>query len=78
MLLSIISQDIEAFSDDTFDSVEWINKTYANGTDKNVNKEIFVSNLVSKMQLYVQQLVYFVIIYVLQLEYKIFNCRILR
>ncbi|XP_037024484.1 conserved oligomeric Golgi complex subunit 7 [Bradysia coprophila] len=48
--------DIEAFSDDNFDAIEWINKTYANGADKHVNKEIFVSNLVSKMQLYVQQL----------------------
>ncbi|KAJ6649818.1 Conserved oligomeric Golgi complex subunit 7 [Pseudolycoriella hygida] len=48
--------DIEAFSDDTFDAIEWINKTYANASDKHVNKELFLSNLVSKMQLYVQQL----------------------
>lgn len=53
----MILQDIEAFSDDSFDAIDWINKTYANGSDKNVNKEIFVANLVSKMQLYVQQLV---------------------
>lgn len=56
-LKPIILQDIEAFSDDTFDAIEWINKTYANVHDKNVNKEVFASNLVSKMQLYVQQLV---------------------
>lgn len=56
-LNSVILQDIEAFSDDNFDAIEWINKTYINGTDKHVNKEIFLSNLVSKMQLYVQQLV---------------------
>ncbi|CAH1388951.1 unnamed protein product [Nezara viridula] len=47
--------DISAFSEDTFDSKEWINKTFKS-PDAQENKEVFLSSLVAKLQLYVQQI----------------------
>lgn len=46
--------DVSAFSEDTFDAKEWINKTFKS-TEAQENKDAFVSSLVMKLQLYVQQ-----------------------
>ncbi|XP_031627851.1 conserved oligomeric Golgi complex subunit 7 [Contarinia nasturtii] len=46
--------DIGALSEENFDAVDWINKTLKK-TDDQQNKEAVVSSLVSKLQLYVQQ-----------------------
>ncbi|KAK0159641.1 hypothetical protein PV327_010735 [Microctonus hyperodae] len=46
--------DVAAFSDDNFDVKEWINKTFKS-TEAQDDKDGFVSSLVSKLQLYVQQ-----------------------
>ncbi|OAD53599.1 Conserved oligomeric Golgi complex subunit 7, partial [Eufriesea mexicana] len=47
-------QDVSAFSEDTFDVKGWINKTFKS-TEAQENKDAFVSSLVMKLQLYVQQ-----------------------
>ncbi|KOC70338.1 Conserved oligomeric Golgi complex subunit 7, partial [Habropoda laboriosa] len=47
-------QDVSAFSEDTFDVKDWINKTFKS-TEAQENKDAFVSSLVMKLQLYVQQ-----------------------
>ncbi|KAI4489402.1 hypothetical protein M0802_011157 [Mischocyttarus mexicanus] len=46
--------DVSAFSEDTFDAKEWINKTFKSN-EAQENKDAFVSSLVMKLQLYVQQ-----------------------
>ncbi|XP_017793947.1 PREDICTED: conserved oligomeric Golgi complex subunit 7 [Habropoda laboriosa] len=46
--------DVSAFSEDTFDVKDWINKTFKS-TEAQENKDAFVSSLVMKLQLYVQQ-----------------------
>lgn len=46
--------DIGAFSEDSFDAKEWINKTLRSN-EALENKEVFISSLVAKLQLYVQQ-----------------------
>ncbi|XP_017762611.1 PREDICTED: conserved oligomeric Golgi complex subunit 7 [Eufriesea mexicana] len=46
--------DVSAFSEDTFDVKGWINKTFKS-TEAQENKDAFVSSLVMKLQLYVQQ-----------------------
>nr|CAD7574358.1 unnamed protein product [Timema californicum] len=47
-------QDIAAFSDDNFEAKAWINKTFKSA-EAQENKDAFVSSLVMKLQLYVQQ-----------------------
>uniref|UniRef100_A0A182Q6T0 Conserved oligomeric Golgi complex subunit 7 n=1 Tax=Anopheles farauti TaxID=69004 RepID=A0A182Q6T0_9DIPT len=56
-----LKMDISAFSGDDFDVSSWINASYERSqkpgaTESTGNKEAFVSSLVSKMQLYVQQI----------------------
>ncbi|XP_066586605.1 conserved oligomeric Golgi complex subunit 7 [Prorops nasuta] len=46
--------DVSAFSDDSFDVKDWINKTFKTA-EAQENKDAFVSSLVMKLQLYVQQ-----------------------
>nr|CAD7400850.1 unnamed protein product [Timema cristinae] len=46
--------DIAAFSDDNFEAKAWINKTFKSA-EAQENKDAFVSSLVMKLQLYVQQ-----------------------
>ncbi|XP_031770996.1 conserved oligomeric Golgi complex subunit 7 isoform X3 [Apis florea] len=46
--------DVSAFSEDTFDVKDWINKTFKS-VEAQENKDAFVSSLVMKLQLYVQQ-----------------------
>uniref|UniRef100_A0A1B6JSV6 Conserved oligomeric Golgi complex subunit 7 n=2 Tax=Homalodisca liturata TaxID=320908 RepID=A0A1B6JSV6_9HEMI len=46
--------DISAFSDDSFDPKEWINKTFQTA-DTQDNKAVIVNTMVKKLQLYVQQ-----------------------
>ncbi|XP_012250674.2 conserved oligomeric Golgi complex subunit 7 [Athalia rosae] len=46
--------DVSAFSDDNFDVKDWINKTFKSA-EAQENKDAFVSSLVMKLQLYVQQ-----------------------
>ncbi|KAG7190161.1 hypothetical protein KM043_006288 [Ampulex compressa] len=46
--------DVSAFSEDTFDVKDWINKTFKSA-EAQENKDAFVSSLVMKLQLYVQQ-----------------------
>ncbi|XP_076294187.1 conserved oligomeric Golgi complex subunit 7 [Lasioglossum baleicum] len=46
--------DVSAFSEDTFDVKDWINKTFKTA-EAQENKDAFVSSLVMKLQLYVQQ-----------------------
>ncbi|KAK2585977.1 hypothetical protein KPH14_010552 [Odynerus spinipes] len=46
--------DVSAFSEDTFDAKEWINRTFKSA-EAQENKDAFVSSLVMKLQLYVQQ-----------------------
>lgn len=46
--------DVSAFSEDTFDAKEWINCTFKSA-EAQENKDAFVSSLVMKLQLYVQQ-----------------------
>ncbi|KAK9508413.1 hypothetical protein O3M35_005979 [Rhynocoris fuscipes] len=46
--------DISAFSEDSFDAKEWINKTFGSVAASD-NKDAFLSSLVAKLQLYVQQ-----------------------
>lgn len=46
--------DVSAFSEDTFDAKEWINKTFKTA-EAQENKDAFVTSLVMKLQLYVQQ-----------------------
>ncbi|XP_036140940.1 conserved oligomeric Golgi complex subunit 7 isoform X1 [Monomorium pharaonis] len=48
------TQDVAAFSEDSFDVKEWINRTFKS-TEAQENKDAFVSSLVMKLQLYVQQ-----------------------
>ncbi|KOX76079.1 Conserved oligomeric Golgi complex subunit 7 [Melipona quadrifasciata] len=48
------STDVSAFSEDTFDVKDWINKTFKS-VEAQENKDAFVSSLVMKLQLYVQQ-----------------------
>ncbi|XP_020281658.1 conserved oligomeric Golgi complex subunit 7 isoform X1 [Pseudomyrmex gracilis] len=46
--------DVSAFSEETFDVKEWINRTFKSA-EAQENKDAFVSSLVMKLQLYVQQ-----------------------
>ncbi|XP_063222292.1 conserved oligomeric Golgi complex subunit 7 isoform X2 [Bacillus rossius redtenbacheri] len=46
--------DVAAFSEDNFEVKEWINKTFRS-TEAQENRDAFVSSLVMKLQLYVQQ-----------------------
>ena len=46
--------DMSAFSDDNFNAKEWINNTFKSPEVKE-NKDAFISSLVMKLQLYVQQ-----------------------
>ncbi|KAJ9600656.1 hypothetical protein L9F63_026203 [Diploptera punctata] len=46
--------DVAAFSEDNFEVKEWINKTFKS-TEAQENRDAFVSSLVMKLQLYVQQ-----------------------
>ncbi|XP_046623336.1 conserved oligomeric Golgi complex subunit 7 [Neodiprion virginianus] len=46
--------DVSAFSDDNFDVKDWINKTFKSAEAQEY-KDAFVSSLVMKLQLYVQQ-----------------------
>lgn len=46
--------DISAFSEESFDAKDWINKTFQS-TQAVENKDVFLSSLVAKLQLYVQQ-----------------------
>ncbi|XP_012242067.1 conserved oligomeric Golgi complex subunit 7 [Bombus impatiens] len=46
--------DVSAFSEDIFDVKDWINKTFKS-VEAQENKDAFVSSLVMKLQLYVQQ-----------------------
>ncbi|XP_026292133.1 conserved oligomeric Golgi complex subunit 7 isoform X1 [Frankliniella occidentalis] len=46
--------DMSAFSDDNFDAKDWINATFRTPEVKD-NRDAFVSSLVMKLQLYVQQ-----------------------
>uniref|UniRef100_A0A023EY93 Conserved oligomeric Golgi complex subunit 7 n=2 Tax=Triatoma infestans TaxID=30076 RepID=A0A023EY93_TRIIF len=46
--------DISAFSEECFDAKDWINKTFQS-TQAVENKDAFLSSLVAKLQLYVQQ-----------------------
>lgn len=46
--------DMSAFSDDNFDAKEWINVTFRSPEVKD-NRDAFISSLVMKLQLYVQQ-----------------------
>ncbi|XP_076681103.1 conserved oligomeric Golgi complex subunit 7 isoform X2 [Andrena cerasifolii] len=46
--------DVSAFSEDNFDVKDWINKTFKSA-EAQENKDAFVSSLVMKLQLYVQQ-----------------------
>ncbi|KAH0950272.1 hypothetical protein HN011_010098 [Eciton burchellii] len=46
--------DVSAFSEDNFDVKEWINWTFKSA-EAQKNKDAFVSSLVMKLQLYVQQ-----------------------
>ena len=54
MQFKIKTMDVSAFSEDTFDVKEWINKTFKSA-EAQENKDAFVSSLVMKLQLYVQQ-----------------------
>ncbi|XP_015590425.1 conserved oligomeric Golgi complex subunit 7 isoform X2 [Cephus cinctus] len=47
--------DVSAFSDDSFDVKDWINKTFKSA-EAQENKDAFVASLVMKLQLYVQQI----------------------
>ncbi|KZC07697.1 Conserved oligomeric Golgi complex subunit 7, partial [Dufourea novaeangliae] len=47
-------QDVSAFFEDSFDVKDWINKTFKSA-EAQENKDAFVSSLVMKLQLYVQQ-----------------------
>ncbi|CAK9812034.1 Conserved oligomeric Golgi complex subunit 7 [Anthophora plagiata] len=51
---SIFIMDVSAFSEDSFDVKDWINKTFKSA-EAQENKDAFVSSLVMKLQLYVQQ-----------------------
>ncbi|XP_069687138.1 conserved oligomeric Golgi complex subunit 7 isoform X1 [Periplaneta americana] len=46
--------DVAAFSDDNFEVKDWINKTFKSA-EAQENRDAFVSSLVMKLQLYVQQ-----------------------
>uniref|UniRef100_T1I1G8 Conserved oligomeric Golgi complex subunit 7 n=1 Tax=Rhodnius prolixus TaxID=13249 RepID=T1I1G8_RHOPR len=46
--------DISAFSEESFDAKDWINKTFQTAQAVE-NKDAFLSSLVAKLQLYVQQ-----------------------
>ncbi|CAH0599565.1 unnamed protein product [Chrysodeixis includens] len=46
--------DLKTFGEDSFDSKQWINKAWA--SSGNQEKEIFVANTVSRLQLYMKQL----------------------
>ncbi|XP_026725563.1 conserved oligomeric Golgi complex subunit 7 [Trichoplusia ni] len=46
--------DLKTFGEDNFDSKQWINKAWA--SSGNQEKEIFVANTVSRLQLYMKQL----------------------
>ncbi|PNF30970.1 hypothetical protein B7P43_G02082 [Cryptotermes secundus] len=46
--------DVAAFSDDNFQVEDWINKTFK-FAEAQENKDAFVSSLIMKLQLYVQQ-----------------------
>ncbi|XP_011299070.1 conserved oligomeric Golgi complex subunit 7 isoform X1 [Fopius arisanus] len=48
------NNDVSAFSEKDFDVKEWINKTFKS-TEELEDKDAFVSSLVMKLQLYVQQ-----------------------
>ncbi|KAK7872478.1 hypothetical protein R5R35_014269 [Gryllus longicercus] len=47
--------DVSAFSDENFDVKDWINKTFKSA-EAQENRDAFVSSLVMKLQLYVQQI----------------------
>lgn len=46
--------DVAAFSDDNFEVMDWINKTFKSA-EAQENRDAFVSSLIMKLQLYVQQ-----------------------
>lgn len=52
----ITPQDFKAFSDESFDAVNWINESFASGGSDAANKESYASNLVYKLQLIVQEI----------------------
>ncbi|XP_015429189.1 PREDICTED: conserved oligomeric Golgi complex subunit 7 [Dufourea novaeangliae] len=52
--MRIVSKDVSAFFEDSFDVKDWINKTFKSA-EAQENKDAFVSSLVMKLQLYVQQ-----------------------
>jgi len=48
--------DFKAFSDGSFDAVNWINGAFDSADAVNSNKETHASNLVYKLQLFVQEI----------------------
>ncbi|XP_012283850.1 conserved oligomeric Golgi complex subunit 7 isoform X2 [Orussus abietinus] len=54
-LTSNALQDVSAFSEEGFDAKKWINGSFESAEAKE-NKDAFISSLVMKLQLYVQQL----------------------
>lgn len=52
--MNFYSQDLQAFSNDNFDAVEWINNTFRS-VDSEANKETIASNMAFKLQLFVQE-----------------------
>lgn len=53
--ISQILQDVSDFSNEEFAATDWVNKIFADKSDSGQSKAAVVTSLVSKLQLYVQQ-----------------------
>jgi conserved oligomeric Golgi complex subunit 7 len=55
-LFDFTLQDLKAFSGDTFDVKDWVNKTFKSSEAQKQNKEQYASSLVMKLQLLIAKL----------------------